>query len=257
MCCFFQWFFPPFFSKTSMMHPFKIENYSLASWVKAHCGGSKLQRCEGVGVHFFESEVSDFVNFVYLIDDKSSVKHFDVLTIANIQKTLQIAIEKAVDHNEALLDNDSDESSSSSSDSDSDGENNDTGQHVGEFTKSVNSSDIREDQFIINMFKLKKFLDAKRAVRAVKKEFEQQCIKCIKEYDEHQRSKLRAKLRLHVFVDEQNWYQQGSKYSIKPSQGASSFHRPFQLCNNSENNVNNQHQQPPHKTCNTQRDLPD
>lgn len=75
-------------------------------------------------------------------------------------------------------------------------------------------------------FPLGKFKKALRAIKRVRLEFELAVAAEIKAHDDRKRSKLRAKTRLELFVDESNWYAQSSRYAVgKP--GGQQFHRSW------------------------------
>ena len=134
------------------------------------------------------------------------------------------------DGNSSSGSSDSDADSTDSED-DSDEEDNGNGGNDGN-TDNNNNNNIdqkKEKEIEIEMkpFKLKRFVTAKKAINMVKKAFEKEVKACIKKYDERQQSKFRARMRLVAFNEEQNWYQDGSKYAIKPSQ-TDLFVRPFE-----------------------------
>ena len=63
-------------------------------------------------------------------------------------------------------------------------------------------------------FPLSKFKKALRAIKRVRIEFELAVAAEIKAFDDRKRSKLRAKTRLELFVDESNWYDKASRYAV-------------------------------------------
>ena len=76
-------------------------------------------------------------------------------------------------------------------------------------------------------FPLGKFRRALRAIKRVRKEFELAVAQEIKSFDDRKRSKLRAKTRLQLFVDESNWYNNVSQYERGKPGGSGAFQRSW------------------------------
>ena len=71
------------------------------------------------------------------------------------------------------------------------------------------------------------FRRALRAIKRVRKEFELAVAQEIKSFDDRKRSKLRAKTRLQLFVDESNWYNNVSQYERGKPGGSGAFQRSW------------------------------
>ena len=227
---------------TSIMNPFKVEDWSLASWMKLKVQGvGALPKVQGVVSASVLSTIENddaqnFASFCYFIDNKSSLKHLNMYSIQCLSKILQLAVERATDLNETISDetdsDDSDgESSSSSLDSDDaaeeeEEEEEEVEEEEEEEDDDEEEGDEEEDAHApIEAYKIKRLLVCKRAVRDVRIAFEDAMKISIKKYADREASNYRAKMRLHTFNNEQQWYQKSSKYSVKPSNAE--FIRPW------------------------------
>ena len=247
--------------KTSIMKPFQIINYTMSSWIKMSVekyrtvqkdkleegkgengdkiGSNIVPTYQGVGVKYKNTELQEYLSFIYIIDSNSTLNHLKCYKIKSMNKIINTSVKKGNDMNVTLkneygtIDNDgssggdsdgsSDGSSSSSSSSSGSDDDDDDGSVGNEEDKKLNTSNVVPNVSPFNMDLYDTILKEKKRIVKL---FEKCVIQCIQEYNNEQASIYRASSRLNIFIDEKEWYCKASQFNDKPND-FKYFHRSW------------------------------
>ena len=243
---------PHLWPRTSFVHPFKIENYSMASWVKLIVekykeddgknagnkngdGNDIIAPCQGLDVVYEATKLSHFVSFLYVVDPQSTLYHLNYSSLKCFDKIIDSSQRKGTDMNLAIQeeygiggqegkeDGASDGASSSSSEEDDD-DSDSSGEEKGEEEGAAEKEEEEEvppapKVFVPNVpaFDMQLYSALQKERSKCVKLFEKSMIECIHAYADKQASIFRAETRLDTFIDERNWYRDSATFKDKPS----------------------------------------